>query len=220
MTPRTPVPVDLRDRPRPMSERQESYIRVLLEDRNLSDEDRASSYEQLKEGLTMRKASAWIERLLTYPKRPKTSEGYATKIEFPSPADLPAGRYALDAPDDSDNDTAFYRVKRGTRNPNMVWVHLLHGPDSTEMSTKSGLTIARMIVEAGIHTAAIRYGREIGACSQCGKRLTNRLSRHLGIGPVCGGRTFADENQWKNIVNAGRADLRFRGLDPNENVED
>lgn len=34
-------------------------------------------------------------------------------------------------------------------------------------------------------TAAIRYGRETGSCSCCGKELTNKESIHLGIGPIC-----------------------------------
>jgi hypothetical protein len=55
--------------------------------------------------------------------------------------------------------------------------------------------------------------REIGACSVCGKRLTNSLSRLLDIGPVCGGR-FWDEGDWKVIKVRGRDALRSAGLDP------
>lgn len=34
-------------------------------------------------------------------------------------------------------------------------------------------------------TAAIRYGRETGSCSCCGRDLTNSESIRLGIGPIC-----------------------------------
>lgn len=34
-------------------------------------------------------------------------------------------------------------------------------------------------------TAAVRYGRETGSCSCCGKELTNKESIRLGIGPIC-----------------------------------
>lgn len=34
-------------------------------------------------------------------------------------------------------------------------------------------------------TAAIRYGRETGSCSCCGRDLTNAESIRLGIGPIC-----------------------------------
>jgi hypothetical protein len=34
-------------------------------------------------------------------------------------------------------------------------------------------------------TAAVRYGRETGACSCCGRDLTNAQSIAAGIGPIC-----------------------------------
>ena len=34
-------------------------------------------------------------------------------------------------------------------------------------------------------TAAIRYGKETGSCSCCGRDLTNAESIRLGIGPIC-----------------------------------
>ena len=34
-------------------------------------------------------------------------------------------------------------------------------------------------------TAAVRYGKETGSCSCCGRDLTNAQSIELGIGPIC-----------------------------------
>lgn len=34
-------------------------------------------------------------------------------------------------------------------------------------------------------TAAVRYGKETGACSCCGRELTNPESIRMGIGPIC-----------------------------------
>ena len=34
-------------------------------------------------------------------------------------------------------------------------------------------------------TAAVRYGKETGSCSCCGRDLTNAESIRLGIGPIC-----------------------------------
>jgi len=34
-------------------------------------------------------------------------------------------------------------------------------------------------------TTIARYGKEIGACGICGLRLTDEVSRELGIGPIC-----------------------------------
>jgi hypothetical protein len=53
------------------------------------------------------------------------------------------------------------------------------------------------IVEASIleacdkpEQAAIAYGQKFGACSCCGRTLTNALSIELGIGPICRSNFF------------------------------
>lgn len=38
--------------------------------------------------------------------------------------------------------------------------------------------------------AAVRYGRETGCCSVCGRELTNKGSIEAGIGPICAGKFF------------------------------
>lgn len=43
---------------------------------------------------------------------------------------------------------------------------------------------------ASLEESAILYGRLTGSCSCCGRLLTNPLSIHLGIGPVCRERFF------------------------------
>lgn len=35
--------------------------------------------------------------------------------------------------------------------------------------------------------AAVRYGQKTGKCSCCGRKLTNKVSIELGIGPICAG---------------------------------
>jgi hypothetical protein len=47
--------------------------------------------------------------------------------------------------------------------------------------------VKSVILEAAADplTAAIRYGRETGACSCCGRDLTNAQSIAAGIGPIC-----------------------------------
>lgn len=40
-------------------------------------------------------------------------------------------------------------------------------------------------IAANPFDAAVRYGRETGSCSCCGRELTNKLSIELGIGPIC-----------------------------------
>jgi hypothetical protein len=36
--------------------------------------------------------------------------------------------------------------------------------------------------------AAVRYGRQTGRCSCCGRELTNKESIEAGIGPICAGK--------------------------------
>jgi hypothetical protein len=57
---------------------------------------------------------------------------------------------------------------------------------------------------------------EIGSCSNCGRRLTNTISRELGIGPVCGGRMFGEA--FKVEVSEKRAEITARGDNPDEEL--
>lgn len=43
------------------------------------------------------------------------------------------------------------------------------------------------------HEDAKAFGVLYGMCVNCGRLLTNEVSIHLGIGPVCGGRQFGGE---------------------------
>lgn len=131
---------------------------------------------------------------------------------------VPAGRYAVD---NGEGVLRFYRVARGTRNPDRVWLHVQHGPSESEVPFSwAGYRAILGAIAAEAREAAIRYGREIGACSTCGKRLTNALSRELGIGPVCGGRFYAQEGEWKATKDTARKSLRQRGIDPDSDVAD
>jgi len=161
-------------------------------------------------------ASGCIEMLLKRPERtqaPKASNG--DNYGIPGADVLPTGRYAIY---DAAEDLTFYRVWRGTRNPDYVKVYLLHGPDETEIPFGKGMvTILKLIAQEPAE-AAVRYGHEIGHCSVCAKRLTNRVSRALGIGPICGGHFYGEE--FKSVVHGAREHIKAQGLDPDGNVED
>jgi hypothetical protein len=43
---------------------------------------------------------------------------------------------------------------------------------------------------------ALEFGKIYGQCVVCGRTLTNELSIHLGIGPICGNREFGGEFQF------------------------
>jgi len=56
------------------------------------------------------------------------------------------------------------------------------------------LDMALMMVAADPFTAAINYGRELGCCSRCARKLTDERSRYYSIGPEC-------EKYWPEIIN-------------------
>lgn len=229
MTGRTAVPARFLSAPPKLTEPQLKYINGLLDERDLrqsdkikaaTDEEYAAAIEDLKvraQSLSKRDASAWIEHLRTFPQLPRersVQRGGAVR-DIPSADDLPTGHYAVN---NEDGELRFYRLWRGTRNPNYVKLYVEHGPSDSEVPFKSALSIIKKIMADGAGVCAVRYGLNIGECSRCGARLTNRISRALRIGPVCGGRFWTDE--WPGLRSSARDAIRAAGLDPDGNVED
>lgn len=135
------------------------------------------------------------------------------RVQLP---DVPKGRYAVDA---ANGETTFYRI--GRSQDGRTFIHLQHGGQESEVPfTSAGYaTILQSILDAGLYESAVRYGREIGQCGVCGIRLTNRLSRELGIGPICGGRVHADHDEWLSIRRTAREAIIARGENPDEDVD-
>lgn len=225
---RTEVPAEFNRQPG-ASTKQLNFLRSLASEKEMAEDHRAEligridrqaaanvqrgDRASIEDGISLRRASEFIERLKALPAKQGAQASRAS--DKPSPELLPAGRYAVES---DEGELRFYHVWRGTRNPEIINVYLQHGQDETQMPFKAALGICRKIVSDGPAQAAIRYGREIGECSICGRRLTNRVSRSLGIGPVCGGRFWTEE--WKGIVAYARDQIREAGYDPNEDVED
>lgn len=171
------------------SEKQISFLRSLVDERELSDEHRTQMLVRLDANKVSKSlASDWITRLLDKPKR---AGHVATPISLP---DVPAGRYALTG---ADGTTDFYKVDRPTKGKweGYTFVKLLvanggFGDDMDEqrLSKANTQTILQRIVDAGIEDALARYGHEIGDCGLCGRTLTDPVSIERGIGPVCAGK--------------------------------
>lgn len=51
--------------------------------------------------------------------------------------------------------------------------------------TKSDVLARLQAIAANPLEAAVRYGRQTGTCSCCGRELTNKASIEAGIGPIC-----------------------------------
>lgn len=118
---------------------------------------------------------------------PKTKVG-AAKPTMPSEEALPEGRYAIPVQDkDSENDLAFYKVDRPTEGKwaGRVFVKLLLSDNEHRLPFPQQISVANNIVEYGAAKASMEYGKHFEHCGVCGRGLTNKLSREMGIGPDC-----------------------------------
>lgn len=214
MADRTAVPAELSsERP---TEKQAGFIRGLIAERDLSKltdkqqkwlaDEYAKPMEVQFTGVSVKRASDIITQLLALPVRTDIVQKQNSGLP-----DVPAGRYAVES---DEGELRFYRLWIGKTGYKKLYV--LHGPDSTEIPYKAALGVLGKIFRAGVVECAQRYGREIGSCSNCGRRLTNRISRELGIGPVCGGRMFGD--RFMDKVDDATQAIRARGEDPDEEL--
>lgn len=148
---------------------------------------------------------AQIEAVLSIADRPPLA----------GPDVLPAGNYCLPVLNlpSKGNDLMFVKIKRWGEDG--ASAYLILGPRE-DRKLPAGKTIDR-IIEFGVAESAKLYGAEIGRCCICNSQLTNRLSRHLHIGPVCGGRVH-DEDDWYVMRKQGKADLLADGLDPDDEL--
>lgn len=111
----------------------------------------------------------------------QADRGFLTVAEYP---EIPAGRYAVTG---EDGTTDFYRIDHGKKKWEGTLFVKLHvaGREDQNLRGANARTIADKIMKAGPRAAAIRYGKELGACSICNRELTNNDSIEAGIGPVC-----------------------------------
>lgn len=196
--------------------KQREFLLALIEERQIDEERNAGKLDLIMKclrisedpeeyGMSKTKASELITWFLTKPKKPQPAK-------WASNPDVPAGRYAVE---NVEGELRFYQVWRPKDNQSVFRLYVLHGPDSSLVPFSAQRSIMDKI-GADIRKAAIRFGMEIGSCSNCGRRLTNTISRELGIGPVCGGRLFGDT--FKAEVKSKRAEIIARGDDPDAEV--
>jgi len=234
---RTPVPAEFRQPTAKITQNQRSYILDLLEKKDLSDVDVGrvdSLYKSLRIsedpeefGMGKAQASEVISWLISRPAKPRNEqetarrEGRAEDLSWQKPLeDLPPGRYAIE---NNEGELRFYQrwQGKGSKSDRFA-LYVMFGPYEAKLPRNAQVAIAKKILEAGVRECAIRFGNEIGSCSNCGRRLTNRISRELGIGPVCGGRMFGDspEKAWRDMVNEARDAIIARGEDPEEELDE
>lgn len=129
---------------------------------------------------TAEQASRIITKLLSLPRRGETTETTTTTA---APAvDVPAGRYAIEI----GGKVGFFRVDRPedgkwagrtfVKEQASEEFYPVRGPRRNEVLTA---------IAADPRAAMIRYGHELGRCGNCGRTLTDEISREMGIGPDC-----------------------------------
>lgn len=100
--------------------------------------------------------------------------------------EIPAGRYAIEV----DGEVKFYRVDRPTegRWTGYTFVKVQASDDFFPVRGHAAQVVLDAIRNDGVLAATVRYGKEIGACGQCGRTLTKPESIEAGIGPICASR--------------------------------
>lgn len=175
------------------TEKQLSFLRSLMTDKaallGLDADEAAAKLDAWLPTLDMNQASENIDKALDAVKKLRKG-GAATTAKPAAPAQWESvveGRYAIPTQDGAKNELAFYKVDRPTegRWAGYVFVKRLVGPEEQRLSQKQSAAILAKIGEFGAEKASKLYGKEIGHCGVCGRRLTNDESREAGIGPIC-----------------------------------
>lgn len=128
------------------------------------------------------KASDIIDFLLAKPLAEKPA-----KTKFAPLPSVREGHYAVKSLT-GNNDLDFFRVDRPTEGDyagKTFIKRVIGGHPDAKVPFFKYRDVLTAILAAGEDAAATRYGVEIGRCYKCNKKLTDKLSRDLGIGPKC-----------------------------------
>ncbi len=190
---RTPVPAEFQDKPAQATDKQLAFITSLINEREITDEAREQFEERIANtkagrdnGISKKRASEFIERLLALPK------ASATRVINASPRydEVPDGHYALEMPGDSLNPIHFYIVDTGKDGTRWEGFQFVDRYASDETYPVKGTTRTEVMerLAADPKAAAVLYGHETERCCLCHRKLTRKESREAGIGPVCAGK--------------------------------
>jgi Family of unknown function (DUF6011) len=102
----------------------------------------------------------------------------------PATVTVAAGYYAVEW----SGALRFYRVVEGSGKwVGRTFVNRFRSDDLGRVFRSESDAVLALIA-ADVEAARMRFARETVHCYQCGKRLTDEVSRELGIGPVCRNR--------------------------------
>lgn len=194
---RSPIPADLASVADSATEKQGSFLRSLLAEREMPAKDDKTGAERaaaalalLDSGqLTKGQASRSIEFLLTCPKRSATASTStaSTGGKFKVWPTIPDGRYALPMPADDVNPIHFFTIKTADHGDEWDGFQRTKRHVSDERYPVKGAQRREIMdrIAEDPKAAAVLYGHETNHCCVCGRELTRPESREAGIGPKC-----------------------------------
>lgn len=218
------------------SKPQHDFIRDLFKKRDLT---KSESFAAEIAGKDNTEVQAYIDELLEKIKfvpKPRASDIINALKALPNKQraengkddrkvpQVPEGHYALHHPQDELNPVRFYKVShgkdltaRGGKNwEGAIFVDRYASDDTFAIKYRSAeyFRVLNAIAEDPL-AAAVLYGNEFERCCICNRGLTRRLSREMGIGPVC-----ARRQNWVDdaFVEGVRAQIIARGDDPDEKL--
>lgn len=128
--------------------------------------------------ITFDEAKAYIPWLKGQPFKTETERGTA---------EIPDGYYAVQM-EGHKNEHSFYRFRtgrKGTRWEGVQFMDMVVGPRYEKTTREQRRVVELAIKAAGVVDCQKRYGQLIGRCGRCNYRLTDDLSREIGLGPHC-----------------------------------
>lgn len=193
-----------------ITDRQQSYLLSLLSKKDLSDIPDVT-LRQITARVTNREvtkslASQWIARMQSRPNKAHAANDrrgsdstepwfiydygndvFALISKDGDKERVPRGSYALETPGtEFTNDITFFSVwisEDGARWSVKLWA-------SDELIKLARATQYRVLAAISDNPAeaAELYGKQVGKCGICHRKLTNDISRARGIGPICAQR--------------------------------
>jgi hypothetical protein len=186
---RSAVPEEFREQDPVMTKPQADYLAALIEERQMTDEQRVEARAKLAAGLTKKEASAWISKALTLPR--STSQFARNLKDMPA---VPDGRYAIEHPDVTEGVLKFYRVRTGgSKDPRWagyIFIDAGRGGahDDLQWTPIKDVAYKRAVlelIEKDPKAAGQKFGQEVGSCCHCGRSLTQEHTRARGTGDDC-----------------------------------
>jgi hypothetical protein len=153
--------------------------------RSLADQLGRHVHNQDRDLFSMEKISDLIGEMLVEV-RTKPPKQVASS-SLPS---IPEGRYAIPSLT-GNNDLDFFRVDCPTEGKwkGYLFVNrVIGGKPDVPVRAGEKAKVLKAIDAYGITESRVLFGTNLGICWRCGRHLTDKLSRQLGIGPDCRSR--------------------------------